>query len=149
MINNTKFYDKVLNDFNRYSYFVAVDIKSTTFNGPVIIENDDLFFYLNQTEGVDKNQFKVKVKEKLVNHSAIDIGNSDLTKWDFIKITEIQSINNISAKGADEFIKTYFDGDVLKDGVTDNERAAIIYQLFKWEISSKLDDETGYLVIHK
>lgn len=65
-------------------------------------------------------------------------------------IPKISSVEANAKKGADEFIKIYFDnGKTLKDGIIVDERTAIIQKLFEWEISSKIDDETGYLVMSR
>jgi hypothetical protein len=51
--------------------------------------------------------------------------------------------------GVENFIKTYFEGRVLKDDIADNERFAIISQLYNFNVTSKIDDETGYLVLYR
>ena len=64
------------------------------------------------------------------------------------RIENIESMAPVAQKGKYHFINTYFDNSrVIKDGITDQERRAIVVQLFKWEVGSYIDDETGYLVI--
>jgi hypothetical protein len=88
------------------------------------------------------------VLNKLIDQSSINITDS-LTS-SFIKVESVTSVNANAQKGADEFILTYFDnGKVLKDGIKKEERTAIIQKLFEWEIPSRIDDETGYLVISR
>jgi len=147
MQNNSIFYDKVLDDFDGYSWFLRIEVKSPFYSGEVIIENAELFYCLNQEKKIDKEQYKKILREKLENHLPIDIGST--TMCSFIKVPEIESVNTNAKKGIDEFIKTYFDGKVLKDGVTDDERTVIIQKLFEWEVASKIDDETGYLILNR
>lgn len=148
MNKDTSFYQKITNDFDRYSYFVSIELRSSNYNGIIIIENDDLFNYLQTTQKIDKEKYKEMIKEKLVNHSSLEITNT--TKFNFIEVKEIQTVNVNAKKGVDEFIKKYFDnGKVLKDGITDDERTAIIQKLFEWKIPTKIDDETGYLVMSR
>jgi hypothetical protein len=149
MHNDTVFYDKLVNDFDRYSWFITIEIKSSEYNGQVIIENDDLFNYLNQTQKLDKEKYKQIIKGKLENNQSIEIEKASLTKWNFIKVPTIKSVNQNAKNGVDEFIKIYFDGKVLKDGIADDERTVIIQKLFEWKIPSKIDDETGYLILSR
>ena len=147
LVQDMSFPEKILNDFDRNSRFVCINIKSLEYNGLVIIENDDLFFFLNQTQHFDKTKYKSFVKMKLEKKIFIDIGNVDLKKWNFFKLNSSQKVDKNAKKGIAKFIKIYFNNNVLKDGVTDNERIAIIRILFNNKISSYIDDETGYLII--
>lgn len=105
------------------------------------------FYYLQKQNAVDKEQYQKEIKEKLIKGSSIDILNPNSS---FIKVPNVPSIETNVKKGIDEFIKTYFDNDkTLKDGITDDERTAIIQKLFEWKVASKIDDETGYLVISR
>jgi hypothetical protein len=143
--SNYSFYEKVLSDFKRYSYFVSIDIEG---KGRFIIENDDLFYFFLKHQNLDKGKYKEFVLSKLIDQSSINITDS-LTS-SFIKVESVTSVNANAQKGADEFILTYFDnGKVLKDGIKKEERTAIIQKLFEWEIPSRIDDETGYLVISR
>jgi len=138
------FIDKVLTDFERYSYYVSF---SMTNGERYIIENDDLFYYLQKQNTFSREQYKKEIKEKLINGSSIEIKNLNSN---FIKVSNVPSVEANAEKGLDEFIKIYFDNSkTLKDGIADDERTAIIQKLFKWEIASKIDDETGYLVISR
>ena len=142
------FIEQVLSSYDRYSYYVAINVKSEQ-DGRYIIENDDFFYFYQQTEGLDKQEYAQKVKGKFQNNEIFDLRNIDLSKWNFIRVKEIPTISESAKKGREKFIETYFEGRVLKDGITDNERAAIVDQLFKWQIPANIDDETGYLVIPK
>jgi hypothetical protein len=149
MHSDSIFYDKLLNDFDRYSWFITIEIKSSEYNGKVIIENDDLFYCLNQTQKLDKEQYKKIIKEKLENNSSIVIGKESLTKWNFVKVPTIERVNQNAKKGVDEFIKIYFDGKVLRDDIADDDRTVVIQKLFEWGVPSKIDDETGYLILSR
>jgi hypothetical protein len=149
MHNDSVFYDKITDDFDRNSWFISIELKSSDYNGKVIIENDDLFYYFNQTEKVDKEQYKKLIKERLESNSSIISGKEDLVKFNFTKVPIIESVNKNAKKGLDKFIQIYFDGKVLKDGIADYERTAIIQKLFEWKIPTKIDDETGYLILSR
>jgi len=146
---NSMFLDKIVNNFDRNSYFIAIDVKSAEYNGRVIIENDDLYYYYEQKKQYSKSIYKDFIIQKLLANESLNINATDFEKWNFYKVPSIISITQNEEKGVEGFIKTYFDGRVLKDGITDEERIAIINQLFEWEIASYIDDETGYLVIKK
>ena len=99
MNNTPTFFDKLLNDFDRYSLFISIKINSLEYSGRVIIENDDLFYYLNQTQKLDKEQYKKVIKEKLIKDGPLDIGKASLVKWNFIKVANIESVNKNAKKG--------------------------------------------------
>lgn len=136
------FLDKITNDFERYSFYIYLkSVKGESY----IIENDDLYYYLQKQNAIDKEQYKKEVKAKLIGGSIFEIVNPN-----FIRVPNVPSVEANTKKGVDEFIKNYFDnGKTLKDGITDDERTVIIQKLFEWEIASKIDDETGYLVISR
>jgi hypothetical protein len=55
--SNSSFYNKILNDFDTTSYFIAADIKSPFYKGRIIIENNNLYLYLYKTKGYDKGKY--------------------------------------------------------------------------------------------
>lgn len=147
-IEQSSFIDKIINDFERYSWFLVIEIKSSSYNGKIIVENNELFYYLNHSKHLDKEQYKLEIKDKLKHHLPIDI--QDVSFCQYKIITNNKRVAANVKKGKDEFIKIYFDnGTTLKDDITDDERTAIIQKLFEWEIACKIDDETGYLVISR
>lgn len=136
------FLDKVTKDFDRYSYYICLK----SMNGEnYIIENDDFYYYLQNQTGINKEQYQKEVRAKLNDSKTFEIIDPDSN---FIKVPKVPRVEANADKGVDEFIKIYFDnGRTLKDDVTDDERTVIIQKLFDWKIGSKIDDETGYLVI--
>ncbi len=65
--SNRAFYDKVLSDFGTRSYFIALDIKSDFYKGRVLIENNDLYNFLNKTKGWDKERYKARMLKILAH----------------------------------------------------------------------------------
>ena len=54
---NEDFYKKVLNErVSRNGYFVALDVKSTVYNGRVIITNGNLHYFLTETKKFNDEQ---------------------------------------------------------------------------------------------
>jgi hypothetical protein len=115
----------------------------------VIIQNGDLFYFLNQTKGLDAEGYRAFMKAQLSNKTRLNIGETRLSKWGFIKVADVGSVRKQSSKGIEEFIRHYFRGRVIKDGISDDKRNGIINRLFEWGIASKTDDETGYLVVYR
>jgi hypothetical protein len=145
--SDTTFYDKVLNDFDTNSYFIALDIKSSSYKGRVIIENKNLYNFLYKTKGLDKEKYKSLVKRILVHHKVVKINNRDISAWKFIKISELGNVIHVANQGENRFIAHYFDGTMLKYGIKENEQNAIINQLFYWHIPSKIDKNMRVLII--
>ena len=118
---NSSFYNKILNDFDTTSYFIALDIKSPYYKGRTIIENNNLYMYLHKSK--------------------------DLVRQKFIKVDVLESVIYNANKGSDNFISKYFNGTVLNFGITEKEQNAIINQLFFWDIPAKIEKLTGELII--
>lgn len=140
-IDTNLFIKKVINDFDLHSSFLSFKIRNSTY----IIENDDLcyqYFYIEKKE--NERHYKRKIKKVLKTNSVLDI---DTIIPNFIQVPYIESVENNAKKGVDEFIKIYFDEDVIKGEVTFEEEIAIINKLFEWEIACKRDCETGVLSI--
>lgn len=144
---NSPFYNKVLNDFDTTSYYIALDIKSQSYNGRIIIENNNLYLFLNKTMGFDKERYKSYMKRVLTHHKALKIEDKDFYTWKFIKVFELESVIHFADQGRDNFVAHYFNGIVLNDGISDKEQNAVINQLFYWEFPAKIDKLTGDLII--
>ena len=148
-IGSEKFIKKVISDFDRYSFFVSLEIKSPDYNGKVVIENDDLYNYYNITQDIDKKTYQEIAYRMLQTKTTLTINKEDLARFNFLIVPNDKSVIDNAQKGVERFIATYFNGRVLKDNISDNELYMIIYQLYNFKIASKIDDETGYLVIDK
>lgn len=144
---NTPFYNKVLNDFDTTSYFIALDIKSPYYKGRAIIENNNLYQYLHKTKGFDKERYESFMKRILSRHRPLKIEDKDLSDWEFIKVYELESVIRNADQGSDNFVAHYFNGVILNYGITEKEQDAVINQLFYWEIPAKFEKLSGNLVI--
>ena len=144
---NSPFYNQVLNDFDTTSYFIAVDIKSPSYKGRTIIENNNLYLFLNKTKGFHKQRYLSYMERTLTHHRALKIDDKDFVMWKFKKVTELESVIHVADRGRDNFVANYFNGTVINYGITDIQQNAIINQLFYWEIPAKIDKLTGELII--
>ena len=147
---NPSYIDKILNDFETNSYFIVFHMKTADYGGDVIVPNEGLFYYFQKEKGFSKDAYKLFVKQQLNQGALISSDTLDLFRWDFEKVVFVESVLINSRQGKNYFIEKYFNNHkVLKDGISGIERTAIISQLFKWEVLSKIDDETGCLIICK
>ncbi len=145
--DNLSFYKKILHDFDTSSYFVALNIKSPDYKGRAIIENNNLYQYLNKAKGLDKKEYIQFMIKTLSHHRALKLSGDDIIAWKFIKVQEVQSVMLVASRGLDNFIEYYFNGSVLNIVVTEIEQNAIISQLFYWKIPAKIGKMTGNLII--
>lgn len=141
------FYNKVLNDFDSSSYFIALNLKSPDFEGRVIIENNNLYRFLNKTKGFNKDKYISFMKKTLAHQRTLKTEEKDIDSWKFIKVKDIESVMQIADRGKDNFVAYYFNGILLNYGITEDEQNAIINQLFYWEYPAKIDKLTGSLII--
>jgi hypothetical protein len=145
------FCEKVLDDFDSNSRFIFITVKSSEYNGAMIIQNDKFFYFLNQKMHLNKNDYKLFVEKKLKKNLVFNLGTTNLAKWSFIKVPKLKKVESNALKGIEKFIDLYFDtidgNRVIKDGISEEERTSIIMILFRHQFSSYIDDETGYLLI--
>lgn len=156
------FYDKVLDDMQcMYCSHIAIEVESSVYTGRVTIDNNELYFFLNNTKGYDKTVYKNFVKKLLINKEKLKLDDaflSDSKETILVKTTNLvrfeivkdsDEIKEIAAKGKEEFIKHYFRKPsnlfVINKGIKDWN--SIINKLFEWQIATFIDDETGFLVI--
>ena len=144
---NTPFYEKVLNDFDSSSYFIALNLKTPTFKGRAIVENNDLYQFLNKTKGLNKVKYIAYMQRILARHRAIKLSDMDLITWKFKKVSLSSNVIHNAEKGMDNFVAYYFTGTMFNDMVTEEERNAVIDQLFYWEYPAKIDKTSGELII--
>jgi len=144
---NTAFYNTVLNDFDSSSYYVALNIKSPDYKGRVIIENNDLYHYLNQTKGVDKIKYHSMMQKILTHRRYLKVDDRDLLRWKFIKVTQVNSVIFNANKGVNSFIAQYFNGVVLNAGLSYDEIYSVINQLFYWGIPIRVDPISHQLLL--
>lgn len=144
---DNSFFDKVLSDFGQHSDFIAIDIRSHQYKGRVIIENNDLYTLLNTTKGWNKTVYKSKIEKLLLHRRTLNIGNTDLIKYKFFKVKEINKVYLSASKGVNSFLNDYFSGKVFNYSVAEEEMYAVINQLFYWNIPVKFDNISGQLLL--
>jgi len=72
------FVDKLLDSVGRY--YVAVDVSSIEYTGKVVIENDELYVFLNETKGLDRKSYIAFMKEALASGSPLILENAKTDK---------------------------------------------------------------------
>ncbi len=141
--------DEALSDFKEKSCFIVVKVKlaksSTT--KTYIIENDDLYLFLNEKKTKKEADYTSYMRRKIENNKPLKL--KSLSR-DFREVIESDVIESDAQKGLDHFVKTYFDSSgVLKNNSTAQENALIIKKMFDWGVLCSIDDETGYWYMHK
>ena len=143
------FFDHLVSDHGPHSYYLVINFDSPDYQGKATIENHLLFHFLYRTQGrLPEAKYESFAKDLLVNKSWLKTKTINLQRWGFRKVTRITAVDDVAAKGKEEFLKYYFAGKagrVIKEGVSDDEKVAIIERLFAWQIATSHDDETGLL----
>lgn len=147
--SNDNFVDKIANDFSRNSYFIVLSVKLSEGITICLVENDELFYYFNKTKGYDESKYKKEVGAIIRENKILSITEADFSNFGFNKIVKTSKFDEEVKKGKDFIVGKYFKNRVIVDGVSDNERNTLIKLLFDWGITSRIDDETGYLIIDK
>jgi hypothetical protein len=145
--DNDNFFNRIVNDFSRSSYFIVLraDLPDTT--SEYLIENDDLFFFFHQKQGWNENDYRTKVLPFLEGKEKLKINKSDIGTYHFNDIKTNRQLEEDAHKGKDFFISKYFSNKAIKENIPDDERNFIIKTLYAWKVASKIDDESGYLIM--
>ncbi|HLP93284.1 MAG TPA: hypothetical protein VK168_04570 [Saprospiraceae bacterium] len=113
----------------------------------IIIENDNLYVYMNRSKKIGKNKYIQKMDKIMAQQKCVDFLSQCSEEDGGYKVKYIERITSVAKLGKEHFITAYFDNGKLKGSQTKEEKIAIIAQLFEWEIACKQDDESGILVI--
>lgn len=147
--NSNSFVSKVINDFSRNSYFIILNTELSEGINISLIENDDLFYYFNQTKGYNEETYKKEIEIIMRERRVLKITDADFAKFEFIKVKSIPMLNKEAKKGKEFIVNKYFKNRVIVDNVSDDQKNFLIKMLFDWSVASRIDDETGYLIIDK
>lgn len=142
------FINEVTQSFGHKSYYISLTIKLPKDKVPrkYIVQNDKLFALLVK-------QLKLKSTEDYLSFIRKKLSNNKPLKMDqlsegFREVVQSKELLDNVKKGKKQFIQTYFnDNRILKSTIDYDEEAAIIDQLFQWEIPVLNDDESGFLYI--
>lgn len=141
------FCQKVVSDFSANSNFLILCIDDT--NEKIAIENDDLFVCMNRNKKISKKKYKYKVC-KILKHQGLITSRDICNEEDFVyKVLYNEQVEINAKHGKDKFIEFYFNDFVLKGGISQDEKFAVVSQLFEWEIPCYIDDESGMLLMAK
>ena len=138
----------VTNDFHDHSYFVAVNIISNNKQRKAVVENLKLMLSLESNGYIKREEdYRKMIINFLKYNKAIKISSAlnDLRRYKFVRGNK--KIEEVSKKGLDKFIKTYFKNGVLKSNVSDEDKPLIISKLFEWRVFVKTEDESGLLYL--
>jgi len=146
------FFDRVFNYRTMHDCFVAVTVYYHNDTFRYVVENHSLYTYM---AGTNKNklsyvEYRTDMQEALQQGRGIrtTISPAELqTTWHFHKVEISSQVRTAMAGGKEPFIQAYFNKAVLKSDLPPQDRAAIIYQLFQWEVATLTDDESGALII--
>lgn len=147
--NNNIFFDKLLNDFSKNSYFILVKSDLQNKSTYYLIENDDLYYFFHETKGLDKTEYQKHMIPILKYNKSIYLSNKDIFKFGFIKLTTNEHLGGKATMEKDAFVDSFFKGRVLKEGLSVEEKNYIVKVLYCWQIAAKIDDESGFLIIDK
>ena len=81
------------------------------------------------------------------SNQSINISRKDISKFGFLKVIANADVRAKFSKGKDSFVKYYFKEKVLKDGFTEEVKNNIVQALFYWQIVTRIDGESGVLII--
>lgn len=141
---NEKLISKISKDFTRNSYFIVVESDQNKY----VVTNLEFFIYVKTKEELTEEKYGSYLYKMLRQSNEINIDQEDLTKFNFIRITEEPKFAN---RSSNELLELYFrkigTNYVCLDVVSPKEIHNLVYRLFQQHVISKIDDESGYLVV--
>ncbi|MDF3028896.1 MAG: hypothetical protein K0S23_3203 [Fluviicola sp.] len=142
------FINEVTQSFGHKSYYISIMIKLPRDKVPkkYIVQNDNLFGHLIKQLKLDSMEDYLSfIRKKLYRNKPLKLNQ---VGDDFREVIQSKELVDNIKKGKEHFIQTYFDDrGVLKSNMNYDDEAAIIDQLFQWEIPCLNDDESGVLYI--
>jgi hypothetical protein len=137
-----------LNDFNVNSYYLSLNVEFEKKTTPIVIENASLFNII-KNDTLTRKKYSGFIKNILEKNVSLNINS--VTTFNNLKKYEVDSCQKkleIIGKDKSELVNTFFtEAGVQRNDLSDLEKRCLIYNLFKWGIYVKNDDETGYLYI--
>ena len=137
------FTDILMLQTGRYAPFVELRIKSTEYEGLVIIKTSDIYTFLEfHLKNTNKSYLRKYLSNELQTRSYLDVGNISIDKWGFRKVLPNESVKYHALKGKDVFIKYYFhEGRNIVVDIKSEEESAVISQLLKWGTATVIGHE--------
>jgi len=148
-----KFYKEVISYAHRNGTYVTIDIDSDVYKGKVITQNNRLFQYYYLLKGIKtQEEYESIVYDKLLNNESFNINDKKfIDEHLFMEYRHVSEVDSISKLGKSVFIDYFFNrNDGVKSNMwhkTQHTEAAIIKQLFDWELMCYNDCETGLLIL--
>lgn len=141
------FINEVTESFGHKSYYISIMIMLPKDKVPkkYVVQNDELFGHLiKQLKLNSTEEYLSVIRKKLSRNKSLKLNQLNEGFREVIQSKEL--IDNVK-KGKEHFIQTYFDEKGVIKSNSYEEVAAIIDQLFQWEIPCRNDDESGVLCI--
>lgn len=136
------FISGIVKDFSRNSQFLVVNVNYKNKPEYAVIENDNLFLFFAIKNSVTQKEYPKYMADFLYKNQSIKVSEKEIKRYDF----HIVASNPVYNKN--EILKIFFNSNgVIKKEVSERKMFDIIFNLFRFNISCHIDDETGLLVI--
>ena len=131
------------------TFLIVVELESTQYKGPALINNGDLFVFLHRREGLNQKDYRAFMKRLFKQKATLYVKEVDLEKTGFIKVSENPLFKNASkAQIFDKYFECrLFDSDLLVSLRNTDAMYEIAYALFKLQVPTYMDDPSGLLAL--
>ena len=147
--DNSSFYDKILTNVARDNHFIIINVANKKDSGQYAVAIDDLYWYLHQARKINKKEFQLMVKKKLIDNDTFNFKSHVLSDFSFRKTPKINKIANWKFKDKRKLIEKYFYPEEFnfKQNVTIEEQNALIAKLFSWKIPTHIQSYSGLVMV--
>lgn len=143
--DSTYSYQKVLEDFSKQSYFLAFEVNISSKKQKVIIKNTDFKRYFDKLYNSSDSEYKAFAENIIYNHKLIELNTDKLSNFNFIKV----DCKNIENENIQSLYNKYISKNNVLDSSDEKLNQCLIYLFFYNNIISKIDDESGYIIVER
>jgi len=140
-------YKKVIKDFGLHSYYLAINVEYDNRVVPIVLENAD-FYSIIKDDSLTVKEYNIILENLLNKKKPYKINSKVLVnKFEEFKVNE-NLLRGYTEKSRKSLVTKFFNKEgVQQKRINSEEKKAVIYLLFKYNVFVKTDDETGLLYI--
>jgi hypothetical protein len=144
--------DACINDYQRHSYFVSLQVRTETGVVRCLVRTGYLFLYFKHRQGLNEKEYANLAKSIIKDDRIVEVSADDRERYNFVMIYECdETKGELEKKDTDYILDKYFNkvGDwyLFKGAATAELKNEIIDVLFERHVIVTTGDEAGVLVV--
>ncbi len=146
-----KVLDACVNDYQRHSYFISLQVKTDSAVVRCLVRAGYLFLHFKDQQGLNEKEYATLAKSIIRKDSILTLSANDRKRFNFIMLYGCDEITQEVKKDTDYILEKYFDKKddwfVFKGAATQETKYGIIDALFRRHVIVTTGDEGGSLMV--